>query len=95
MKTKIGEVEYTQKKFKGRLVRNLLEIQNHLKNTGEEMNNTEVDMILEFICLCFDNQFTPDDLLDELEWVEIQKLFIEIQEKITGKVTKKSVNSKK
>jgi len=90
MKIKIDDKSYEQTKFKGRALRNLLEIQNILEEREEESFKVDdLDIMCEFIANVFDNQFTSDDLLDNLEFHEIMECFKKIAEEIMKKTNNK------
>lgn len=91
MKITIGDKTYTQNKFKGRITRNLLEIQAVLSNkqTEGEFSLEDFDLINEFITSVFDNEFSTDDLLDELDFADILTIFKNIQEEISKKTNDK------
>lgn len=91
MKIKIEGKTYEQTKFRGRALRNLLEIQDILQNRQEEGNFKveDLDLMCEFVVNVFDNKFTTDDLLDNLEFHEIISYFKQVAEEI-----KKKTNSK-
>lgn len=73
MKIIIGKKTYEQTKFKGRLTRKAFEMQEILN--GATFTTKEYDAIITFLCDAFDNKFTSDDVLDELENIEIMKDF--------------------
>lgn len=91
MKIKMGDKNFEQTKFKGRILRNLLEIQNILEEREEaqEFKVEDLDIMCEFIVNTFDNQFTTDDILDNLEFHEIIVFFKQIAEEIMKKTNGK------
>jgi len=89
MKIKIGKKTYEQTKFKGRLTRKALEMQDLLN--GDKFTTKEFDAIMTFLCDAFDNKFTSDDLLDELETTEIMADFAYVCEEV-GKHMDKATN---
>jgi hypothetical protein len=91
MKIKLDNKNFEQTKFKGRALRNLLEIQDELESKQEEgaFKKEDLDIMCEFIVNVFDNQFTSDDLLDELEFHEIIQYFRQIAEEIMKKTNDK------
>ncbi|HBJ2613335.1 TPA: hypothetical protein LA742_001796 [Clostridium botulinum] len=89
MKIIIDKKTYEQTKFKGRISRNLLEIQQHLEEVGEDFKASDLDLLCEFIANVFDNKFTTDDLLDEFEFADIILTFRKIADEINKKTSKK------
>ncbi|WP_251861971.1 hypothetical protein [Clostridium sp. Marseille-Q2269] len=89
MKIIICEKTYEQTKFKGRITRNLLEIQQHLEEVGENFKASDLDLLCQFIVNVFDNEFTTDDLLDEFEYSDIILTFRKITDEINKKTKKK------
>lgn len=91
MKIKLENKTYEQTKFKGRKVRNLLEVQSVLENKESEGNfkAEDIDLITEFIANCFENEFTSDNLLDSLEYYEILMIFHQIAEEISKRTNDK------
>ena len=91
MKIKLEDKTYEQLHFRGRALRNLLEIQGILEERQDE--NTfkveDLDMITEFLANVFDGQFTSDDLLDNLEFYEIIGYFRQVAEEIMKKTNDK------
>ncbi|MDF2803057.1 MAG: hypothetical protein K0S61_2960 [Anaerocolumna sp.] len=81
MKITIGKKTYEQTKFKGRLTRKALEMQEILN--GETFTTKEYDAIITFLADAFDNKFTSDDVLDELENLEIMQDFNYICEEVS------------
>lgn len=94
MKFKIGKMELKREKFNGKLLRRLLEVSKHLQEVGEKFGDVEIDMVYEFLAFVFEGQCDVEELEEE-DWGDIQKLFTEVSARISGKVEKKSVNSKK
>lgn len=76
MKITIGKKTYEQLKITGRLVRKSLELQEEVD--GKVFGLKEYDIIIAFIVDAFGNKFTSDDVLDELEYKEIQEQFLNI-----------------
>ncbi|MBK1809138.1 hypothetical protein JHL18_00550 [Clostridium sp. YIM B02505] len=87
MKLKIGDKTYEQLKFKGRVMRNLLVIQQdfELKQQDNEFGAEDLDVMCEFIANAFGGQFTSDDVLDELEYAEIIEAFRNISSELSKK----------
>jgi len=87
MKIKIEDKTFEQTKFKGRVLRNLLEIQElfeEREKTGE-FKVSDLDLMTEFLVNTFDNQFTTDDLLDNLETHEIMEHFRQVAQETMKK----------
>lgn len=91
MKIKIGNKTFEQLHFKGRALRNMLEIQGLLEAREEEQSFKieDLDMITEFLVNVFDGQFTSDDLLDNLEFYEIVGYFRQVAQEIMKKTNDK------
>lgn len=91
MKLMLGEDTYEQTKFKGRILRNLLEIQDTLEQRQEEnvYKKEDLDLMCEFLVNTFDSKFTSDDLLDNLEFYEIIGYFRQVAEEIMKKTNNK------
>jgi len=91
MKIKINGQNYEQLKFKGRILRNLLEIQDRLTEqaANDSFTTKDLDVMCEFLVDTFDNQFTSDDLLDNLEFAEIVEYFRQIASEIMKKTNTK------
>lgn len=92
MKIALNNKIYEQTKIKGRATRRFLEVKELLassENKGD-FTTTDFDIITTFIVDIFGNQFTTDDILDELDTQEIFSVFTdvcrEIGEKMSGKV---------
>lgn len=94
MKFKIGEIELKRERFNGKLLRKLVEVRKHLQGAGEDFGDVEIDMVYEFLVFIFEGQCTVEELEEE-DWRDIQILFTEVSDRISGKVEKKSVSSKK
>lgn len=81
---------FEQTKFKGRVLRNLLEIQGIFEGKQEDTFTIgDYDLMCEFLVNTFDNQFTTDDLLDGLETHEIMGCFGQVAEEIMKKTNDK------
>lgn len=81
---------FEQTKFKGRVLRNLLEIQGVFDGKQEDTFTIEdYDLMCEFLVNTFDNQFTTDDLLDGLETHEIMGYFTQVAEEVMKKTNDK------
>lgn len=91
MKIKMENKTHEQTKFKGRVLRNLLEIQGLLeaRQEDEAFKVEDLDIMCEFLVNVFDNQFTTDDLLDNLEFYEIISYFRQVTEEIMKKTNDK------
>lgn len=89
MKIIIDGKTYEQNKFKGRITRNLLEIQEHMEKVEEDFKASDLDLMCEFIANVFDNKFTTDDLLDEFEFGDIVLIFRKISDEISKRTSKK------
>lgn len=89
MKITIGKKTYEQTKFKGRLTRKALEMQEILN--GETFTTKEYDAIITFLVDSFGNKFTSDDVLDEMENIEIMSAFNYVCEEV-GKHMSGAVN---
>lgn len=89
MKIKLGDKTFEQLKFKGRIVRNLLEIEEQLEAKNGRFDKNDLDVICEFLANTFDGSFSSDDLLDELEFPEIIGYFRQVQQEVAKKTNKK------
>lgn len=91
MKIKLEDKTFEQTKFRGRTLRNLLEIQGQLEVKQEEgtFKAEDLDMMCEFLVNVFDNQFTSDDVLDNLEFFEIIQYFKQVAEEIMKRTNSK------
>lgn len=91
MKLKIEGKTYEKLRFKGRVTRNLLEIQGILsdKESRGEFTTEDLDMMCEFLVNVFENEFTTDDLLDGLEFHEIIAYFRQVAQEIMKKTNDK------
>lgn len=91
MKIKLDNKVYEKTKFMASKARNLLEITSVLENREKEgvFKVEDFDLITEFIVNCFENEFTSDDLLNFLEYSEIQSIFYQIAEQIYKKTNDK------
>lgn len=76
MKITINDKLYEQTKITGRLVRKCLELQEEVD--GKAFGLKEYDIIINFIVDAFGNKFTSDDVLDGLEYKDIQEQFKDI-----------------
>lgn len=91
MKIKIENKIFEQTKFKGRVLRNFLEIEEifeEREKTGE-FKASDLDLMTEFLVNTFDNQFTTDDLLDNLETHEIIEYFRQVAQETMKKTNDK------
>ncbi|MGG7077611.1 phage tail assembly chaperone G [Clostridium sardiniense] len=86
--------------IKGKTQRRYYEIRDILIDAekGEVEYRTEhFDMMVSFICECFNNKFTEDDLLDNLDITDINIWLMKIQkfieEKTAAKMKKIAKNS--
>lgn len=59
-------------------------LQAQAKETGEDISEKIVDMMIGFLVNIFDNQFTEDELLDGLALNELQPTFMKVVESIMG-----------
>lgn len=67
-------------------------LQAQAKETGEDMSEKIIDMMIQFLVSIFDNQFTEDELLDGLALNELQPTFTKVVEAIMSSF---DVDSKK
>lgn len=76
------------KRVKGSSYRMLLEMNQKIMNSNNDNELEMLDMLVTFICQVFDNQFTEDDLLDNLEPHELMNVMFEISKMISEKTNK-------
>lgn len=90
----LEEKEFSTTRMRGRALKRMLEIQDVMSRASEEGIFTEehYDLMCEFICEMFSNQFTVDELLDGVDLMDIYPTFIKLSEEVGNKTMKKMEN---
>lgn len=91
MKVKLGNKTYEVAKFSGMVVRNMLMVQKQMEEAEDtgEFGVEQIDLLTETIVTSFKNQFTTEELLNELDLGEIIEVFKNIAEEIGKKTQSK------
>lgn len=95
----IKEYKVVQEKFstirmRGRALKRMLEIQDIMEDAqaNDSFTSEHYDLMCEFICEMFGNEFTVDELLDGMDLQDIYPTFSELAEHIGNKTMKKMTN---
>lgn len=92
-----GDVEkkgFSTIRMRGRAFKRMLEIQDIMREAEEVgvFTQEHYDLMCEFICELFGNQFTVDELLDGIDLEDIYPTFIKLTEEVGNKTMKKVGN---
>lgn len=88
----LGEKRYTVPFFTGRALRSIGGIDDIYKRASEEqeLKSTDMDTAVEWVCLLFKNQFTPDDVYDNYPvdsfWLDLFMFYIAVKKGMTDKL---------
>lgn len=89
----VNSKEYKSKKITGKLYENYLEtsekIEKHQRENGVGWERESQKMAREFLVALFDNQFTEDDLLEDVEVSTVIAYFMLVDKTIQDQVTSK------
>lgn len=82
--------EFSTIRMRGRALKRMLEVQDVMQEAEEENVFTEshFDLMCEFICEMFGNQFTADQLVDGVDLEEIYPIARKLCEEIGNKTMK-------
>lgn len=92
--SKLEKASFSTVRMRGRALKRMLEIQDIMKEAeeAEVFTQEHYDLMCEFICELFGNQFTVDELLDGMDLEDIYPTFIELTEEVGKKTMKKVEN---
>ena len=83
---------FYSKRPRGAVFQKMLLVNKTLENMGEEMTEYELNLIAEFICQAFGDQFTVEEFLDGVYTEDIFPLYQNVCEEITKKLALKMNN---
>lgn len=90
----IEKVEFSTKRMRGRALKRMLEIQDVMEQADKAgvFTQEHYELMCEFICELFGDQFTVDELLDGMDLEDIYPTFNKLGEEVGKKTMKKMEN---
>lgn len=88
------EVAFSTIRMRGRALKRMLEIQDVMEEADKAgvFTQEHYDLMCEFMCDLFGNQFTVDELLDGMDLEDIYPTFNKLGEEVGKKTMKKMEN---
>lgn len=77
---------------RGRAFQRTLKIADIIQKAGENFNDSHYELMCEYICTAFGDQFTVDELLDGMYQEDIFPTFEETLKNVTKRVENKMLN---
>lgn len=90
---KLGDKKYTVPAITGRAMREIGGMDDLYKraSANEAIPPEDMDTAVEWLCLLFRNQFTPDEVYDEYPvdrfWIDIFSIYLAVQKGFTAKLS--------
>lgn len=88
----LGEKKYTVPQITGRAMREIGGMDDLYKRASENEANPPIDMdtAVEWLCLLFKNQFTPDEVYDgypvDRFWIDVFTIYLAVKNCVTDKL---------